>query len=355
MPVVLRTRKLKNGGKSYYLDISHNGDRWREFLNAKIKKSNSKVTNKEIKRIAQIMQQQRELELTRDGKGIRDLKREKMSFTDYFERYAKNYKKADIRKINSSLKKFKEFSRRITFKQLDKKKCTEFLQFLQDHENMNSHDSVVSYFGVLRKVVNSAIDDGIMASSPLKRIQVKRTRPQLHKHVLTDEELQKLNDAHCGNSEVKRAFMFCCNTGLGLAECRELTWEKLKDNKLSHTSRAKSSTPLTIDLNENAKYYLGEKGSNKEKVFTLPSHSAFNKALKPWAKRAKVDKHLTSYVGRHTFATNLIKAGVNPKVVAKLLGHTSLKHIDKYINHVDELKKEAVDSLPTIKHLKKVV
>ncbi len=39
MSVTLRTKKLKNGGESFYLDINHKGNRKYEFLGIKIRKN----------------------------------------------------------------------------------------------------------------------------------------------------------------------------------------------------------------------------------------------------------------------------------------------------------------------------
>ena len=67
MSVQLRSRTLKSGAKSLYLDIHHNGERWREFLKIKIlPKDPSKF---EKKRIAERIRANRELEVLSDETG----------------------------------------------------------------------------------------------------------------------------------------------------------------------------------------------------------------------------------------------------------------------------------------------
>lgn len=51
---------------------------------------------------------------------------------------------------------------------------------------------------------------------------------------------------------------------------------------------------------------------------------------------------------RHSFATNILTNGANIKTVASLLGHSGLKHTEKYVRAVDKLKEEAICSLPDI-------
>lgn len=355
MSVLLRTRKLKNGTITYYLDIHHSGDRYREFLNAKIKKATKSDSKTEIKRIAEAIRAQRELELIRDGYGIPDIQKSTISFTKYFIKFKDSYKKNDVRKINSTFKKYKEHFGNISAKQLTKNKCKAFLEFLQNHADIDSDETVRSYFGVFRKVINAAVDDGLFKTSPAKGITVRIAKDQLKKQVLTFDEIQELNNTECGNNEVKRAFMFCLNTGLGLSEIKRLQWKHIQNKKLSHFNRSKTKTALNIDLNDNARYFIGERGKLKDYLFNLPTNNGCNKVLKTWVKRTTIDKHITWYCSRHTFACNLILTGANPKTVSKLMGHTSISMVDKYLNHVDQLNKKAVNSLPTINHLKKVV
>ena len=55
------------------------------------------------------------------------------------------------------------------------------------------------------------------------------------------------------------------------------------------------------------------------------------------------------HCARHSFAVNLLNNKVNIKTLASLLGHSGLKHTEKYTRAIDSLKKEAVYSLPELK------
>ncbi len=56
-----------------------------------------------------------------------------------------------------------------------------------------------------------------------------------------------------------------------------------------------------------------------------------------------------SHCARHSFAVNILNNGANIKTVASLLGHSGLKHTEKYTRAVDKLKEEAINSLPELK------
>lgn len=46
--------------------------------------------------------------------------------------------------------------------------------------------------------------------------------------------------------------------------------------------------------------------------------------------------------------TNLLLNGANIKTASELAGHSTIRHTEKYIHIADELKRKAVDSLPTL-------
>lgn len=58
--------------------------------------------------------------------------------------------------------------------------------------------------------------------------------------------------------------------------------------------------------------------------------------------------YISWHCARHSSAFNLLNSRANIKTVASFLGHTGLKHTEKYTRAVDSLKREAIDSLPDI-------
>ncbi|MBP6237158.1 MAG: site-specific integrase [Saprospiraceae bacterium] len=345
MSVLLRYRTLKNGTKSYYLDISHNNERYREFLHAKIKKELDKDDKMDIQRLAEAIRNKREKELIIDEHDIQDFTKSNICFTTYFENYDKEYKKNDKRKIHSSFLQFKKHFGKIKAKSLNHRQCESYLEFL----NLNlTSDTVSSYFGVFRKVLHEAERDGIIKKDPTKHIKVKKIHRKLNKQVLTIDEITSLINTECGNPEIKRAFIFSLNTGLGLAEIKKLEWSKINDGKISHFTRAKTDTPLVIPLNKDALFALGRREKISNMVFDLPtSTNGCNKVLNNWVKRAGITKHITWYCARHTFACNLLIYGANQKTVANLMGHTNSTITDKYLNHVSTLNDSAVNLIPS--------
>jgi integrase len=57
------------------------------------------------------------------------------------------------------------------------------------------------------------------------------------------------------------------------------------------------------------------------------------------------DPRITPYTTRHTFGVRLAKVGVNPLVIAKLMGHTSLDTVQHYVSLSNEDINEAIKTL----------
>ena len=102
-----------------------------------------------------------------------------------------------------------------------------------------------------------------------------------------------------------------------------------------------------IPLNDGLLGLIG-KGERDALIFTLPSHTMCLKSLRRWVARAGIDKHITWHCARHSFAVNILNNGANIKTVASLLGHSGLKHTEKYTRAVDALKEAAINSLPEL-------
>ena len=121
-----------------------------------------------------------------------------------------------------------------------------------------------------------------------------------------------------------------------------------RQSKVAHDSGVSG---VTIPLNDVLLSIIGDKptgAKDSDLIFALPSLEMCLKALKHWTKRAGIEKHITWHCGRHSFATNLLSGGANIKVVSDLLGHSSLKFTQKYVRALDEQKKAAINSLPSI-------
>jgi len=219
--------------------------------------------------------------------------------------------------------------------------CEEFAEYLKSPQSGLRGETPYNYWTKFKKVIKAAIKQGVLLKSPAEGIIVKRT-------VVTSSELQSLASTECGNDLVKRAFLFVCFTGLGIAELRKLKWSQIKNKKIN-LYREKTGEQIINDIHPVCFELIGVRGKPNQFIFSdLPSDVAIGKNLKFWVANAGIDKNISFYCGRHTFATQLLLNGANLKTVADCLGHSSTKHTLKYLNYVDILKTKAIQNLPLI-------
>ena len=161
--------------------------------------------------------------------------------------------------------------------------------------------------------------------------------------------------------DIRRAFALTCFSGIRFCDVEKLSYGDIDyENKTISFRQRKTKehsrrSGVVIPLTDTLLAIVGDKPeevTNDTRIFSLPPGKYIgdkcNHFLKKWTKAAGIDKHITWHCGRHSFGTQLLNNGANVKVVADLLGHSSLKYVEVYVRAVDKLKKEALDSLPKI-------
>jgi integrase len=361
MSVKLREKKLKNKGKSFYLDIYHNGERSYEFLGISINKTDKPDQKKEKQAVADSIRSQREIDLIADGTVYTPKHRQTVDFLAYYESYLNGYDKRDKRMIRYSFEKFQSFlidkkllqnSSKFKASQLNKNLCEEFRDYLKSTKAGLTGETPQNYFSRFKKVLKDATSKGIFKESPASGVifsnKGENENEKLKKNVLTADELKVLFNTNCGNAEVKRAFLFACFTGLGIAELRNLKWSNIQNNRLV-TNREKTGIKVDILLSDTAIHLIGSKGKAPQQVFDLKlSDQAISKDLKAWVTKAEIEKNISFYCGRHTYAVLLLQDGANLKTVSDAMGQKSTRHTVKYLNHVNSLKDKATSNLPSL-------
>lgn len=98
---------------------------------------------------------------------------------------------------------------------------------------------------------------------------------------------------------------------------------------------------------------LIEKYRNHPKVMlegvVLPviSNQRLNAYLKEVADLAKINRHLTSHIGRHTFATMSLNNHVPLETISKMLGHSDIKTTLIYAKMMDKTISEDMEVMRT--------
>lgn len=323
--------------------------------------------NKEILELAKKIRFERGQQLLESVEGYRLKKEREINFLDYFQVYNESYTKKDIRMMQIALQRFKDFLKEtpeyskfsisIKPKQINKDMMMAFTEYLQSRSIGEGAKSIYQRF---KKVINYAIEHDVILKNPCTGVSIKVDGQILRKDVLSLEEEQQLINTHYDseNPNIRRAFIMCLYCGLRFCDVKDLTYKNVDySNKLlkfeqNKTKGHSSNSGVVIPLNDGLLSLIGEPQTDdlsNELIFPLPSYEMCLKALKRWVKRAGINKHISWHCARHSFAVNILNNGANIKTVASLLGHSGLKHTEKYTRAVDSLKQEAINSLPDLK------
>lgn len=259
------------------------------------------------------------------------------------------YKRSDIRestrKTHSKLiGSLKEFDRIIYFSDLTKKNILEYDSWL--HSKYSNQTTVHSYHKYLKIYLNRAIRADLINKNPYEGVKIERGNSKARKY-LTDTEVKAIEKANLISNKLEIArdlFLFQCFTGFAYAELASFDASKIivRNGKyIIHDSRQKTDEQYYTVLLSPALAIL------KKYNFNLPvmGSQQYNLQLKALASLARLNKHLTSHMGRHTFAVFALNHGTSMEVVSKMLGHSDIKTTQIYAKVLNQEVERGFDNL----------
>lgn len=321
--------------------------------------------NRDTVELARRIRWEREQEFLQNREGYRLRKDRKVNFLDYCQQYIDTYTKKDVRMITLARNRFSDFltaqnmldPKHLTAEEITPDLIRRFVDYLHTRSKGEGAKTIYKRF---KKIVKNCMEAGYMKSDPCKGITCAADEDVLTKDWITMDEVQKLIATHYPqeNVMVRNAFIFCLYTGVRWCDVKDLTFAnvdvssrmlRFEQNK---TKGHSSKSWVYIPLNDGLLNLVGQppKGQGKDaRIFRLPSYESSSKSVKYWVKKAGIDKHISWHCARHSFAVNILNNGANIKTVSSLLGHSSLRHTEKYTRVVDKLKEDAINSLPELK------
>ena len=216
-----------------------------------------------------------------------------------------------------------------------------FDDWLKKHKGVRTNrsltdNSVKAYHSRMRAFISEAVSFGIITQNPYDQFKTGRcqTMPRMY---LTMEELDMLRTwqppKSRDNSRQKALdlFLIQCYTGLSYSDLMATDFTITEEHEgnliLPRTTRVKTGTQFYIMLLPPVLEILN-RYSFKPPYMSLQSYSA---QLKLIEEETNIGKHITSHVGRHTFATTIaLGSGIPIEVVSKMLGHTNIQTTQIY-------------------------
>ena len=235
----------------------------------------------------------------------------------------------------------------------------------------------------LRGVLSKAIEWGVLADHPMRQVRRAKTDTLGRVRYLTPAEERRLRNTLAERDEARRegrrrfnawrvergykpipelgiypdhltpVVILALNTGLRRGELLALQWsavDLVNRRLIVRGASAKSGLTRHIPLNDEAARVLTAWkpcSASDSLVFPGPTGEPMNDLKTAWGKVAKAAKldDFTFHDLRHTFASNLVQAGVDLNTVRELLGHCDIRMTLRYAHLAPEHKAAAVAKL----------
>jgi len=334
----IRKRKGKRG-VVYLLDYRVNGYRKVESL--------GKITKRE----AELIMAQRQKEIA-EGRFpiIKDYGRILFFKTcDEWLEWSRAHKRSYIRD-EGLVKKLKSYFGNIPLCQITRRKAEEYQAWRINQRKKDgkpiSPATVNREMAMLKRIINKAMEWGKASKNPISKIKMFPEERKLR--FLSQQELTRL--VECSPEALKPIIIIAVFTGMRRGEILNLKWANIRwDLGLIYVEHTKTNKIREIPMAKVVKDILWQlKRKSKSEYVFVDGEGKPLKTPRYWFDKAVENagiKDCTFHTLRHTFASDLVKANVNLKVVQELLGHRDLSVTLRYAHLSPGAKEQAIQML----------
>ncbi|MBQ8045659.1 MAG: site-specific integrase [Bacteroidales bacterium] len=261
----------------------------------------------------------------------------------------------NTQKVNLALlKHLKEYhGKGLLINDIDSKFCLSFASYLINNAKVKI-TSAKTYMHKLHAILQEAVYLEYICSNPMPPMcKLLPKYIPAERESLTVDEVKKLENTECKHEETKLAFLFSCYTGIRLSDIETLRWENIRRQKDYYALvkiQVKTNQEVRVPLSSQALIILEKikkmfgKANETDLIFPMYSRTTIYSDLKEWAKKAKIDKHITFHVSRISFVTISISAGISLYVISKLCGHKNIKTTQIYARILDSTYIDAINN-----------
>jgi integrase/recombinase XerD len=279
--------------------------------------------------------------------------------------YRKKIAESTRKSHKNALLWLRAFQKSISFNELTKKLIEKYETWLQAQSNKRANDdkkldknTIANLLKYVKAYINLAIADGIAIENPFKKADVITNQDEkMIEHLLPQQVADLMNTYEnevmpLGEKLTLCRFLVACTLSLRISDilgfdenrmeyyrvARRLAFHPQKQVK---TKRLKT---VYVPIDNIAMAYLEDLIALQNKAIELGlkiSEAYGRKVLKKIAHRHKmsIDGYHT---GRHTFATNYLRAGGKVHELQQILGHTNIQTTMRYVHIVEEDQESAI-------------
>lgn len=197
----------------------------------------------------------------------------------------------------------------------------------------------------MKKVCRLAYREGLTERQLFAHVQIERGENK-QPRALDRASLDKLQALTFEPYEVELAtsrnlFLFSCYTGVAYCDMVALNQEHLFTDDEGALwlkfRRQKTDTLCRVKLlSEAVRMIERYQSEERNTIFAPITYSAYLVQLKALQLRAGISIPLSAHVGRHSFGTLTLEAGIPIESIAKMMGHSSIASTQIYAQITDQ-------------------
>lgn len=269
------------------------------------------------------------------------------SFIEYCERRRNERKVCEHTKkrYDVFIKFLKTWGKIKSFQDCNVSKVRAMDEYL--HRQDKAQCTIYDYHKYLKLFINDAMIDGLIEQNPYKFLpfHIGKGEKQ-YVDCVTEDQFAAIKKLKLSTPHILHArdlFLFQCYTGLAYSDLASFNYancEEIGGKMFYHAKRTKTDTDFVFQLLNPALELL------QKYDFKLPkmSNQRYNDYLKAIGQMVGVDR-LHTHMGRATAATLFLSKGMPINIVARVLGHTTLRQTTRYARTLNKDVQSAFDAL----------
>lgn len=219
-----------------------------------------------------------------------------------------------------------------------------------------ANNAAVRYVRCVKNVMQYALAHKWISHDPF--IGKKYQRTHTERQHLNEAELKAVMELDLKDlprlEVVRDTFVFCCFTGLAFCDIKSLKRSDITTDAEGNTwiRKAREKTgemsiiPMLAAPRKIAEKYAGHPTVlQKDVVLPVITNQKMNAYLKEIADLARIEKHLTTHLARHTFASLSLSNHVPIESISKMLGHADIRTTQIYAKTQDKTIYEDMESM----------
>lgn len=238
---------------------------------------------------------------------------------------------------------------------LDRVTAAMIMDWIEELRGQYKTNTILSQVAVLRGIYTHAVRTGMTSATPFAGVRIGGSRAHTGQ-AWTADEVRRILSVTSDDPWWHAFYLVALTTGLRRGEVLSLRWEDIDldggivqvwrtmamddEGRVLIAPRTKGKRRRKVVVPAMVCDALRRMGPGKGLVFCRPDGRVYQPTTlrnqhRVWCGKAGV-RHVRLHDLRHTTATRLLEANVNPKVVSEVLGHSSTAVTLEVYQHVSE-------------------